>query len=512
MPNYFTQTDSSETIHLHQSQSLINLGALFYTGLAIFLAFAGNFAMIYTEKGIGEWLLAVGFIVSSLCLMINISDRMRKPTDLFYILIPLFLILRFGWICLMPPVQRFDTDLYLSLATQYSQDNFNITSKDAEIIYTVPFKVGYPFLMSFIFRIFGAEQITALTVNLLADVGCLITLYFLARDLFNQRVALCTVILYTLFPTGIMYSMFVTYEHWYILFMLLMLMTALRGIKSDKEYLLGLSGVLGGITYLIKPTISPMIFLFLPYILLVSPFKEWKKKLKEVLFIILIFIFSCQIINFWVTSSTGVRIQDHSAAYSIMMGSSLISRGGVDDTLVDRLNPYLAYPQTANQIAKDIAAENWENNPSMKSVLIYWKFLIQWSDEHVTHYLCAYVDSDNPGKFQHFVFTFIKDFRCYVMTYYGIILALAFVGIFLGYSRQPWTVYFCLFLLFNIGMYFILEVTPRYRYSMTPLMMIFAGYTLSYFPKEQVNLDLGKLFKQTIPGFFRKADKSHLGQ
>lgn len=112
---------------------------------------------------------------------------------------------------------------------------------------------GYPYFLSFIYRVVGFDYARARAVQLAMGVGSLLLLYGLVRRLFDEPVALCAASLYTLcwlFP----YYESQFHETASVIFLSLVFWSlSLRAMKNEKTWLWFLAGAGLGLLTLFRP-------------------------------------------------------------------------------------------------------------------------------------------------------------------------------------------------------------------------------------------------------------------
>ncbi len=83
--------------------------------------------------------------------------------------------------------------------------------------------IGYPFLLSLFYRLFGADILTAQIVNLIISETTLILIYALGRALFDRSTARASMILFLLWPSQLLYAVSLFSELAFTMFFLMLL-------------------------------------------------------------------------------------------------------------------------------------------------------------------------------------------------------------------------------------------------------------------------------------------------
>jgi len=140
-------------------------------------------------------------------------------------------MLRVDWVLLMPtlPVSDF-------------LDYYNSAANIARGQFTVPYtqEVGYPFLLSILFRIGGPSLVAAKLLNVVLSLGTGLLLFWIADRTVGSRAARIVVVLFAVWPAQIMMNSVLASEALYMLLLLAAIGLLLDSVGSRAVSLLGL--------------------------------------------------------------------------------------------------------------------------------------------------------------------------------------------------------------------------------------------------------------------------------
>ncbi|NLC68719.1 MAG: glycosyltransferase family 39 protein, partial [Clostridiaceae bacterium] len=123
-----------------------------------------------------------------------------------------------------------------------------------------PHVIGYPAVLSIIYRIFGPSVKAAQIFNIILGCGMAITLYFLGKKLLDERCGFIAAIIWAFWPSQIMYNSLVASEELYTFLFLLCILFFLHILDSGyiKDFrvqaaFFAMLGILCAVTNSIRP-------------------------------------------------------------------------------------------------------------------------------------------------------------------------------------------------------------------------------------------------------------------
>jgi len=258
---------------------------------------------------------------------------------------PIFIILltlstfipRFMWVFLVDTAVVSDFYLFHNYAVNAGKGLF--TAYD--ITYTIfPFKVGYPLLLSLFYRLFGTDLLIAKLLNVITSVCLAILVYWIGRLSFGENAGRIAGMLFSFWPSQIMYNSVAASEHIFTVFFVLSLglfikmVTCLsHGKVSTKIYILSLSaGISLALAHFIRPfsTIAfpaIVIYLFI-FVKVKNNFKEnILQNVKLLMPTLLGFIVCFSLISISLLNVVKLPIWTSPIGFNLLVGTNYNSSG-----------------------------------------------------------------------------------------------------------------------------------------------------------------------------------------
>ncbi len=138
---------------------------------------------------------------------------------------------------------------------------------------------GYPFFVSIIYSIFGSQPFTAIIVQIFLNLLSIILLYKIGIELFSEKAGFIAAVLFAIDLHHTIFIYYILTETIYTTVFLAALLFYVKAIKSSQLKFFILTGLIYGISTLIRPISQYYIggiFLFT----LLWYFKEWKNGIK----------------------------------------------------------------------------------------------------------------------------------------------------------------------------------------------------------------------------------------
>ena len=145
----------------------------------------------------------------------------------------------------------------------------------------------YP--LALFFRVFGVSNLSATLYPLLTSLAEIVVVYTIAKLLFNDEVALTSAFILSIFPLHVIYATWIMPDVPLAFFLAFSVLLFLLAEKRNSKLLMLMSGMLGGMAYLLKLS-GLMIFIFYFFIFLFKSFKRRKVELKYSLIFLGLFI------------------------------------------------------------------------------------------------------------------------------------------------------------------------------------------------------------------------------
>ncbi|MFX0195648.1 MAG: ArnT family glycosyltransferase [Candidatus Hodarchaeota archaeon] len=131
-----------------------------------------------------------------------------------------------------------DGTLYIKMAQLYSAGEYH-----HEIFREYPYYAVFPLFILASHKLFGDWVLAGQWVSALCGALTVIPLYFLARRIFDEKIALLTATFYIICPNLVRYSAEVLRDIPFVFFYTTALWLAYRGIKAGRLFFVGLAGL-----------------------------------------------------------------------------------------------------------------------------------------------------------------------------------------------------------------------------------------------------------------------------
>ncbi|MDO4569229.1 MAG: glycosyltransferase family 39 protein [Planctomycetia bacterium] len=246
---------------------------------------------------------------------------MRKEVAILVVILLVGLFFRLALLCCMEgeKLEIVDETHYNALALELHDSG--CYASDARLVSLRP--PLYPWAVSEIYRVFGAENFLAVRVfqiilSLLTTVG----VYFLSREVYpddKHGIALLAAALFCFYPSLIVDCFFLLTETVFTFFLVCVLLTAVRFFRTQSLYAIAFCGVFIGLGALTRSILwlSPAPFAI--FVWLVSRGTPWWRRIAAV-FLLLLFS-SCTMAP-WIIRNT--RVQKTFTAIDCMSGRNLM--------------------------------------------------------------------------------------------------------------------------------------------------------------------------------------------
>ncbi|MEI6132380.1 MAG: glycosyltransferase family 39 protein [Bacillota bacterium] len=380
-----------------------------------------------------------------------------------------------------------DFDLYHSLAKSLSQG----VASTQEYIALFPHVVGYPYILSFFYKIFGAYAEVAQGLNILFSIGIAILIYLICKIKVNSYAAIFASILWCLWPTQMFYCELPCTEYTFTFFMLLtvylfLVFTEAPVLKSNPLFLALCAiviGVLLAVTNAIRPT---GIILLLGMLILIFLMKYKKRELIYRFLLVLVIGVSFLIVSKTISGNVE-RLIDRKVAqspigFNLYVGMNYDSKGGwnlEDSTYLSELlkkhngDVNLVHTELLNGGIQRFFSRDIGKNLELFMI----KSSKMWGvDNDASSFLSIGEDKNNFGIIN--VTQSLKLLDSISNTYYWLCLLMCLLILIYKLFLKRFDkidAFIALILLFNIGLFMLMEVQPRYHFPIVSLLAIFIG-------------------------------------
>ncbi|MFA5778957.1 MAG: glycosyltransferase family 39 protein [Elusimicrobiota bacterium] len=402
---------------------------------------------------------------------------MKNNTKTLLLILSVSFILRTGYIFIFPQGK-----ILLGDQIGYDTIAYNlITGNGFSIKPRIPTPIRppiYPFFLSFIYLIFGHNYtIVRVFQAILSALTCIVS-YYLAKDIFNEKIAKISAWLLTLYPVLIVYTGLLLSETLFTFLFIVSVFLFVRWLKISKiAYFVG-CGIFLGLATLARPVtiLIPFIFLLTMIIIRKKYYFQW--------FIFLIVF----ILTLLPWSIRNYRLFGIIEPCSIGIGGGLFITGNMasgltyNETIEKGTKLAENYPGPKIFIAKkspDVELEKKLKQEGIKLIRANFKnyilLLIKrlprfWWTSHSSVFGVDKSISEYLSEKNYF-YIFI---RFGLLFLHGIFLISAFIGIILAKENRQNSLILILILIYFTG-HIIFESGPRYHLPVMPFLFVFTA-------------------------------------
>jgi len=417
--------------------------------------------------------------------------KIKRPCIALSIIACLAAAVRITWVTLVQVIPMTDFLTYHTLAQNIM---YNRAIPNSVFVSLFPHVFGFSKVLSFFYTIFGPETTTAVYMNIVLNIGILLMIYFLGKNLFNVNTGLVAAAIYAFWPSQIFFNTFVLTEPLYTFGMLLLTCFYFVIInRVNKTIYIILSflvlGAAVGFLKFIRPAASILLLSILIHYFFIS--KNRDDKVKTCFYrtgykfaLSLAFVLSCNyIIGASIKSieqTIGINIARHTPGFYIFIGTNLEGKGKYN-------SEDAAVLQT--MISKGIPADKIQRQLSESGLKRFLKTDIRSQIKHqMFKNKCMWrIDSDSinftRGTISPTSRINIEKHSIWLSDaanfYYSVFFFIALSSLFIFKEKIPsFCFVFYLYILGTVAAHMLVEVQSRYHYPVIPLFCILAASVL----------------------------------
>lgn len=431
-------------------------------------------------------LLAVALLLTSI-LIYKLFSGMTFPefiTKYFWIIIiACATIPRLVWIFSTDVLPVSDFDLYNKTATELLSGS--VTQK--AYIAMFPHVIGYPFVLSFLYKIFGAKIIVAQLFNVACSVGTSISIYYICKAWLNEQIAKTGAIISSIWVSQIFYTTIVSTEALFtFLFCICVLLYTKTLTQKDWRITTGIYALMGIIASF-SNAVRPLALIFVVAVM-IHTFMEGKNTfptfLKKVVFItsmLVCFLLVNMFVSLSIEKLIGIKPLNPSFGFTFLEGSNLSSNGGWNLEDAEYMSGiYNSGQYTLNEVnsmmVKKATQRISSDIPRYMAHYINKNVSIWLDDSYGVDWNKAAVEVLGTGNWNgkyEWLFVMLSN------AFYQAMLALTLLGIITTFflrDKSNQIIFFVILLIGFVGLHMLTEVQPRYHYSSLPFFAICAAY------------------------------------
>lgn len=487
-----------------RSKMFIFLSVLFIIAISYVLKLASFYCADVLNWPFSLFLLLIISLALFAVGLNYVLDKFNPATLIFLVIIGgVSVLLRASWMMNVDTALFSDFTGYFHYASEIAK---GYPRTDQALYNIFPFTVGYPVVISFWYKIFGATLVAGKVFNLLCSVIVLLLIYFAAEIAFDRSVARICALIFALWPTQVMYSSVMATEHIFgVFYMLSILLVFLIGnsLFGKKVYMHSFTlGMALTATQFIRPIsilLFPAIFL---YIYIFSgheiSFRNLAQKTRIFAIICITYMLTLFLLTEVVFHFTGVNLSNSSPGYNLLMGTNAKYRGvwNPEDAEIIKEFGY-----DANRIQEEALSRSLSrirSNPGgfLKFALTK-KIAAMWENEGYGYYWSTQRINSSSAFFE-FMNEHSKFIRSIYQSYYVLILFLVLVGSIFALKNINYNASLLMLLPLGVmGAHLFLEVQGRYAFPAMTLLIIMSAYGVTgakefvcnKYPKKSVSGD-----------------------
>ncbi|WP_028986882.1 glycosyltransferase family 39 protein [Thermicanus aegyptius] len=435
--------------------------------------------------------IASFFVIFSLVLSVRFLWNRSVNDVLFMILLMIAVLLpRALWIMFVDTKPFSDFDLYHQYALNASLGKFHLWDKTVLVF---PHRIGFPLLLSFFYKIFGGSLLTARILNLFFSFLSAVLLYLIGNEIFQKKVGQIAALLFSLWPSQIMYNSVIASEHIFIFFFLFSLYFYILAIKKQmrslKAIYFALSALFLSISQFIRPIALMLIPIFFLSILFLSTQPGWRRRIlhgiKVVSFMTVVFLLFFGIFCYIAYQLTGINMFKSSSGYNLLVGTNVKSNGVYNDEDARILEEFHYDFDTVHHEAQKRAIHRVLSSPLNFMRLLEKKYAIMWGDDSYGAGWSLH-DISHPNKISnklvHHKLSLIVLSQCY---YIAVLFFALFGSLFALKEINFYGLPILLVFWIHVVAYSFLEVQSRYHYPAIILLLILSAYGLVKISEEK---------------------------
>jgi len=453
----------------------------------------------------GLWLIAnaFSFLVCRLDLHRLVPRNKKYGIILESIFVIVVLVVGAGlrvWVIKnMPIVPASDFKTYYDIANLLSQGNL---IKDGvglcDYISQFPHIIGYPYILSKIFRVFGVSVSVGLYFNLVASLISIFLAYRITRLICGKVGGMIALVLVAFWPSQILYINHLASEPVFTCMVLLSIWLCVYLFKypfaNGKMSVCLLLNIALGVSLAIGGAIRPMsIILLIAIIICILSFqikisgdknrvglikrglcKGWIR----VLVILISYLLCLQIISGAIANTIDRELPGNSVSfgYNFLVGLNIDSKGAWNEQDTKLLNDKFLKTDSAaeaHKAARDEAFKRIQKDPIGIANLALEKYTLLWeNDGYASYWNLLFMEQQNNLTTERK--TLINGLTRWNNIYYLVCVFFSLLaGISLWYKKKDGPEH--ILILFFIGtaiLHMILESQNRYHYDILPIFAI----------------------------------------
>ena len=411
---------------------------------------------------------------------------LQEPIFFIPVISTVAFVPRYIWVRLIHTVPMIDFLRFHNYALALLEGDYNAY---LEIRSVFPHLSGYPLVLSYVYRIFGARPEVGLWFNVFCSIGTVILVYLIGRDAFGELPGQMAGLIFALYPSQIMYNTLLASEHVFLLLFLLILYLFIRYTQKGLENWQWLKFVVLGLIMILAHIIRPVSSLLFPPILAYLIFFQerdlalgvfLKEKLISVLIIVFSFFIFLGALNFIYIDRVKVPLGKTGSGFNLYVGTDPERDGMWNPTAWEIIEEFDHDFDRVHGEAQRRAIERIKDDPKAFIGLVGKKFPIQWATDDYGYYW-SMLEVYPKTAFGLWVEDNMDMVKVFSQSYYMGIVLLAGLGAWYSLigDTRPQAGLFAMVVLIFVAAHVLIEVQSRYHHPVTPFFILAAGMGLA---------------------------------
>jgi hypothetical protein len=440
--------------------------------------------------------------------------KIKRPIIALSVISFLALSIRIIWATLVQVIPETDFYTYHTLSQNILQNNVS----NSVFVSLFPHVFGFSKVLSFFYAIFGSNPITAVYLNIVLNMGILLLLYYLGKNLVNVNTGLAAATIYAFWPSQIFFNVFVLTEPLYTFGVLLIIcfyFAIINRIEKPKYFFL-LFIILGsaiGFLKLIRPSASILLLSILIHYFFIAEktitfnYNTFLKRKRiaglnrkrnlcgntsNKIFsaaLSAVLVLSCSLITSVsinkIEEKIGIDIARHTSGFYLLVGTNLKGKGKYNNEDAAILQAMLNGGMPADKIQRQLSESGIKR-------ILETDIILQIRHQMNKNKCMWRIDSDSISFTKATISPTshinIEKHSIWLSEvanfYYSVFFLLALSSIFfLKNEIPPFYFVFYLFILGTVAAHMLAEVQSRYHYPVVPVLCILAATVLTRAPK-----------------------------
>ncbi len=473
------------------------IGILSLTLIIMILILFSSIVTVLKAYSLPSITLSILLIISLLIIITIVIFKFLSNKEFITILIVVSFSARFIWIMSFPTEPISDFIIMYKGALQASQGIFDFSNTTYYTSWV--YQLGFTMYQALIIKLFGENILILKLFNVIFSTSTCLLIYLITKSIFNEYSARAAGFIYALNIPSIFLSSVLTNQ--YLATFLFTLGFYILILKYNKSISTGIwVGIILSLANIIRPLGSIILIAVILFILLnhfIGKNKEEKIKSIKVFSLLIASYYLVSIIisyTFIFTGVTEYKLTNRDPLWKFVTGLNYESNGQYSKKDMDFLSNYpIGSSERTDQQMKLIEQRISDKGHLFK--LFTNKFSRMWGDlDSSTNWSLGQLNKNTINSL-------LQKFERYFYISTLIFGIIAILYLLINSNLYSNYILFILFIIGYVLIHIVIEIQPRYRFEVTPSLVIFQGFGLAI-----VSNWIVKLVKQARPVIKKNID------